>query len=388
MSLSGGKDIEVIHFSTSGIGGAANAAKFLHMNLLKSGISSQFHYLSGNIRETYPYSFRLRRTKLELLKSKLLSLVARKISSGSFFSPFSASLKSIERIAESRNPATTILHFHNWFNISNLKQLSQLRKMGFKIVLTMHDERIYSGGCHYAINCLKFQNSCECCPRVKYFPKLVDWSYLASKKFDFTDTGIFFIAPSQWIFERAKSSRLLSLSKIRMIPNVITIPEQTILEIISNPESESHANINLGVASMNPKDSIKGGDLISRISALQIDAEFSLLYMKDFEDTEAFWASIDYLLVPSIIDNSPNVIHEAKLRGIPVFATRVGGITEMLSDFDVSFGNVDLQGFLIGLNEIRSNLSRIDKSQIRKSFLNYTNNPLEAHLDLYQSVIR
>lgn len=121
---------------------------------------------------------------------------------------------------------------------------------------------------------------------------------------------------------------------------------------------------------------------------MQIDAEFSLLYMKDFEDTEAFWASIDYLLVPSIIDNSPNVIHEAKLRGIPVFATRVGGITEMLSDFDVSFGNVDLQGFLIGLNEIRSNLSRIDKSQIRKSFLNYTNNPLEAHLDLYQSVIR
>jgi len=70
-----------------------------------------------------------------------------------------------------------------------------------------------------------------------------------------------------------------------------------------------------------------------------------LLFMSDClkagESKEYFWGRIDYLLVPSRQDNSPNVIHEAKMAGVPVIASSVGGIPELLTPgvdhlFDVS----------------------------------------------------
>jgi len=51
------------------------------------------------------------------------------------------------------------------------------------------------------------------------------------------------------------------------------------------------------------------------------------------EQVPATFASIDLLVVPSIWpENSPFVIHEAFLAGVPVVASRIGGIPELIED--------------------------------------------------------
>ena len=49
-------------------------------------------------------------------------------------------------------------------------------------------------------------------------------------------------------------------------------------------------------------------------------------------------SQVDALVVPSLWrENSPLVIHEAMLAGLPVVASRVGGIPELVRDGDTGF---------------------------------------------------
>jgi glycosyltransferase involved in cell wall biosynthesis len=59
--------------------------------------------------------------------------------------------------------------------------------------------------------------------------------------------------------------------------------------------------------------------------------------LSEFKNYKDFWNLVDVLFVPSRADNSPNVIHEAKLWGVPVLTSDVGGIPEILDkSFDSS----------------------------------------------------
>jgi glycosyltransferase involved in cell wall biosynthesis len=94
----------------------------------------------------------------------------------------------------------------------------------------------------------------------------------------------------------------------------------------------------VGVASMDPSSFIKGGDIIQEILNSPSLVNFEFLYLADFSKkgrSTEFWAQIDCLLVPSRADNSPNVILEAKSLRIPIIASDVGGIPELLDEADV-----------------------------------------------------
>jgi len=53
----------------------------------------------------------------------------------------------------------------------------------------------------------------------------------------------------------------------------------------------------------------------------------------DRESIDAVYGHLDVLVVPSLWpENSPLVIHEAFMRGVPVIAARTGGIPELVTD--------------------------------------------------------
>jgi glycosyltransferase involved in cell wall biosynthesis len=53
----------------------------------------------------------------------------------------------------------------------------------------------------------------------------------------------------------------------------------------------------------------------------------------DNKDVSKIFSEVDVLIVPSIwYENSPLVIQEAQLAGVPVIASRIGGITELIQD--------------------------------------------------------
>jgi glycosyltransferase involved in cell wall biosynthesis len=72
-----------------------------------------------------------------------------------------------------------------------------------------------------------------------------------------------------------------------------------------------------------------------------IEISYLFDYRNEVNGNDIFWSSIDCLMILSKADNSPNVIHEAKINGIPIIGSNVGGISELLnSKYD----------FLIDLN--------------------------------------
>ena len=100
----------------------------------------------------------------------------------------------------------------------------------------------------------------------------------------------------------------------------------------------------VGIASMDPESYIKGGDIIERLQLNYSLQKNNILFvnLKDAQNKISdFWGKIDLLFVPSRADNSPNVILEAKSLNIPVLASRVGGIPEMVQNDSESLFSVD-----------------------------------------------
>jgi len=91
---------------------------------------------------------------------------------------------------------------------------------------------------------------------------------------------------------------------------------------------------------------LKGSDFVPKIMDMlrSTNRSFQLKNLSQYPQTREgylhFWREIDCLLVLSRADNSPNVIHEAKIVGIPIIGTNVGGIPELLNQiFDFVFDN-------------------------------------------------
>jgi glycosyltransferase involved in cell wall biosynthesis len=391
------KQINVIHFSTGHAGGAGIAARRLNSDLNFHGIDSKFITILNPNFNPNLNEFGISRSFIKKIMSKINSGFQKLIKTKYYFSTLSVNIintKTILKLAPSTN---TILHFHNWFNLINQNQLLKFANMGYKIVLTMHDERFYTGGCHYAFECEGFKFNCGICPQTKkYFNRMPRFALRKiSSRLPKWNSSITFIAPSMWIKERSLSSSLLNKSQILFIPNTLSynFEKQFNFERKSNRDSKYV----LGVASMDKKAYIKGADIIENMEKIvkQNQSKFDIIYLSDElckQNTEEnFWNRIDFLLVLSRIDNSPNVIHEAKAIGIPIVATAVGGITELMNpDYDLLILDTDLCAEMIldKINDrIKSNF--LDKKiNMTTQFNAYRKDSALKHIQLYRSLLQ
>lgn len=331
---------QVLQFSTGHEGGAGLAARRLNSTLRTAGIESSFCAIGRVGFNPQEFEYGLDRTVMNKMVGKINAVFQSNLSQKSFFSLVSAGFIDGKWLKKLDISTDTILHFHNWFNLVSIRQLGKIQKKGFKIFLTMHDERIFTGGCHYSLSCEKFTSTCEKCPSIpkilENFPQknlLTTACHLRSKT-----NPITLIAPSQWIFDEFSKSSVAKIFNVEVIPNV-----QGNLKF-RNKRKPNLSVVRLGYASKYSKSWIKGFDLLQSLieESKRFGIKFEFIYMNDFEDSEfissRFWSEIDFLLVPSRMDNSPNVIHEAKINGVPVVASDVGGIGELLSsETDILF---------------------------------------------------
>ncbi len=385
---------QVIHLSTGHEGGAGLAARRLNSALNQQGVNSSFGALQNPSYILGDNEFSISRNIIQRLLSGLIVRSQRLLTKKVLFSLKSLNVYKFKRMQTLGSPRNTILHFHNWYNLINQKEIFKLSKKGYSVVVTLHDERFFTGGCHYAFECKKFKTDCHGCPEL--FP-IID--RLPAKNITHTikwlpNSNLTFIAPSQWLKEEALSSRLLKNQKVVFIPNTLGIP----IESASSPRDkseESHSVIRIGIASMDTSSYIKGGDITSEIEAeiasnrLQIE----MIYLSQIEVQDSkkeFWDKIDYLLVASRAENSPNVIHEAKNFGVPVIASDIGGISELLyKDFDIVIPKNEINARKI--IEIMAGLPRFNEARntagMRKSFTHYVGGSTESHKNLYLSLL-
>jgi hypothetical protein len=377
-------DWRVVHFSTGYTGGAAIAAKSLDRALKCKGVDSEIFFLSSLSRSSIDVKF-LKRSLSEKLISKTYTLFSSIISRKVLFTTHSSKLSSLDQLINKFDPNSTILHFHNWFNMGNSSQFNEIASRGYKLVFTLHDERFYTGGCHYALKCEKFQSNCDGCPLIPEIFSFTPKNTLQKTYEDMMKTEATFIAPSKWIQNRALSSKVLKDAKIVHIPNYISSPEK--FHAPTELTENTHSIIVLGIGSINPFDPIKGGELVKEILKNQSGSRFKVVFLKDFEDSELFWRQIDYLLVPSQIDNSPNVIHESKFRGTPIIAMPVGGITELMGELDIQLKNSSYDSFIQAIDEAQKNESEEIRGAIRAEMEDYRQNSIKLHIEEYKDLL-
>lgn len=375
--------MKIIHLSTGHLGGAGLAARRLNAGLRASGLDSEFHSLSSESFHPQNGEFAIERRIKQTISGGFTSMFSRQISKVSLVTPFSSRVIDADLLLKLSGNDNPIFHIHNWFNMLTQEDLQSLSK-NFKIVATLHDQRLFTGACHYSLQCSHFKKKCGDCPQL---PRLIGNtpSRIFESRHDFSK--ISYITPSHWLKSMAESSVLLGGSYGEVIPNSFFG-----YNAIPRLENRNEDKIHVGFAAMDPNSWIKGGDLVRELTNdLSARTNFRFFSLSDFGEYKDFWETIDVLLVPSRADNSPNVIHEAKLWGVPVVATNTGGIPEILTtDFDSCIDEKDLNLNTLVLEIHRVfELSRLPSRRaiIAENHLEFLESSISRHRAFYVSFI-
>ncbi len=386
----------VLHLSSSHTGGAGLSARRLSVALNEQGINSVFLALE-NARFTPTFNeISYRRSGGMKILSKLNSLLSKMLLKETFFSIFSVPSMNVNDVIKIGNPSKTILHIHNWFNLLDTKSIKRLLGMGYHIVFTLHDQRLFTGGCHYSLQCTNYLENCANCPFLPIgFKGLAEIN--RSRMEDLLTRykkQISVIGPSNWIVEKAKSSKTFKNVEVYHLRNHHGTLDQRV-NTARKVARENRDNLVIGVASFDKNSPLKGGNIISEVqrSLKTQNSQIEIVYLADITDSDTknldFWSQIDYLLVLSVADNSPNVIHEAKYFGIPIIGSNVGGIPELLdpnNDYIIESNGNQISELESLLKSIESSFKYIDPSSIQNNYDRLSMTHFRKLIKLYQKI--
>lgn len=256
-----------------------------------------------------------------------------------------------------------VVHLH-WINQAMLsidgigRLLRRCKEEGKQVVWTMHDIWPATGVCHLPADCTRWQTGCGNCPLLRRgHAKDLSARTFRRKEKAYAQGEIRFVACSHYLAKTAMKSPLLEHHRVESIAN----PLDT--EFFSpGPSSRSRLGLPQGkrlilFVAYNVNDENKGFRFVAKAVGRLLMREPSLKdkiavvpvgknatqwidkfacevcpfeYVADRETMRDIYRASDLLVISSKMENLPNTIVEAKACGLPVVATRVGGIPEMI----------------------------------------------------------
>ncbi len=140
-------------------------------------------------------------------------------------------------------------------------------------------------------------------------------------------------------------------------------------------------------------DGPEGDALISLSKELDIDKNTEFMGEIPHDDLGMFLSIADIFVLPSLSEGDPHVIKEAMAFGLPIIASRVGGIPEILAEgrngLLIEPGNPDdLAGKLEMLLSDEEMRTRIGGNNLNECEKYYLDNILGDIEDLYASIVR
>ncbi len=257
-----------------------------------------------------------------------------------------------------------IINLHWIEKFVSLPRLKQIVDLGKPIVWTLHDERPFTGGCHYSAGCTGYTADCYHCIQLEDDPHHLPHHVLQQKIDILKNANVTIVSPSYWLAEEARKSTLFKNFRIEVIPNSI---ETELFQPILKTEAKeklgiAHDNIVLMFGAQNNQAMRKGFDKLleaidiclqepafeeacqnkkitvvlvggfdKRLKALPMETiEYG--YIHDDSKLAEIYSATDIFILPSLEDNLPNTMLEAMSCGTPVVGFDTGGIPDIVLD--------------------------------------------------------
>jgi len=339
---------------------AGGAALRLHNALNESDSDSYiltlFSDINDNERVIYPGKM-----------SKVISWIDDRISSfmekrrkkeyGLFSYPVLGT--DVSKIRQVREADIIIIH---WVQAGffNLRSYARLADLGKPLVVVMHDMWTFTGGCHYSFSCEKYKSGCFEC-QVFIRKKQNDLSvrgFEHKQKLFSRFNNLYFVSPSNWLYNCAKESVLLNHKPVFHIPNIV---DNQVFKPIDKRAARRLLNLNpddkiIAFGAISIASPFKGWNYLQE--ALEIykqktgDSGICVLifgsgsnsrikekipfttrftgFLKDEYSLVMLYNAADVFVTPSLADNLPTTILESLSCGTPVVGFNTGGIPEMI----------------------------------------------------------
>lgn len=402
--------VKIKHVVTSNLGGAYVSAHNLHQTLLTKGVKSELFHRGSQVNgNNLPQEYSLPISRISKINSKSITFLQSNLvqKNDELISTFGVNVVDPKIVLERDD----ILHIHSIYNLLNTRSICDFVLSDVRVILQLHDQRFLTGGCHHDLGCQLFLDDCHGCPQVRsIFRKSV-----AQEKARINSLlkrgNVHVVAPSKFLREKAES--LIPASRVHEIPN---LPEPDSRREDSD-RNEVRGKLNfkdtdfvLGFCAANIDSPYKNfgyfADLVERVTSIwpKSDRNLKILVVgkggqsrlansairvtgTEACPTQNYLAAMDLLVVPSKIDNVPNVIVEAQLEGTAIIASKVGGIPDLLVKIP-SIGyleeNLDSDSQrimeLVGIND-RLQIARLAKQKFQQEKV------LQRYLDLYYSLV-
>lgn len=256
-----------------------------------------------------------------------------------------------------------VVHLH-WVNqamlsIDGIRRLvGRCREEGKPLVWTMHDIWPATGICHLPGQCLRWTEGCGQCPLLRR-PATKDLSArtFQTKAEAYAQGPIRFVACSRYMAKTAMKSPLLARHTVTTIANpldtdffspgvvdraALGLPQQKrLILFVAYNVNDGNKGFRF-VASAIDRLLRQDPALKDRIAVVPVGKNAGewaeklhcevcpFEYVADSTTMRNLYRAADLLVIASKMENLPNTIVEAKACGLPVVATRVGGIPEMI----------------------------------------------------------
>ncbi len=333
--------MRVLHVNTNDTGGAAIAARRLHLLLLDMGIESKMLFLKRQSKTPIPEAYYIEDQYPSLVfkvKEKLNALYNRRhtLNKPSVYFNGPDSLFDI-----STHPLFSwadVVHLHWVVKMLDWKKVFAHKDKSF--VWTFHDMNPFTGGEHYKTG---YNNE---------FSK-VSKDNIAFKKAAIKSSKIHVVCPSLWLSELAQSSEVFNHCSVSTVRNPIDIEvfrpidkvglkskygldrnKKTLLFVAENPHDERKGFQLLMDAIAKLDNSSVELAVIGNASHINTNLPNAHFFgsISDEQKMVELYNASDVFIIPSIEDNLPNTVSESLLCGTPVVGLKIGGIKEMVKN--------------------------------------------------------
>lgn len=339
---------------------AGGAALRLHTALVDSGSDSYILTLFSDINDSERVIYPGKMSKIKnWIDDRVSSYISKRQNKEYGLFSFPVLGTDVSGIRQVRDSDVIFLHWVQ-SGFLNLNSYAKLAGLGKPLILVMHDMWTFTGGCHYSFLCEKYKTGCSEC-QVFIRKKQNDLSvrgFERKQKLYSRFNNLYFVSPSNWLYNCARESGLLNSKPVFHIPNII---DNHVFKPIDKRVARRLFNLNpgdkiiaFGAASISSP--FKGWDYLQE--ALEIyerksggsgigvlifgsgsnnqlkqkipfTARFTG-FLKDEYSLVMLYNAADVFVTPSLADNLPTTILESLSCGTPVVGFNTGGIPEMI----------------------------------------------------------